>query len=307
MHNPHLPLHFLIGAPLQGLFNLLGYLFDERYVYLFALLLVAILLPLLARGPIRQLALLTAVLFSPLFTTAVVLGHDDVLVLLALVGAMLLLQRGRCLAACFAVGIAVALKLTAWPLLPLLLAYLAGLQRGRAFSLSRHLRWAAARGLALIGPLAVTLLPFIVWNARDVWEDAFAYPLGLMRDAIPLNQYWGQGFQTLGFGRIALGFGWAQLNGDGYVGPWLGTLCGIAILWLLGRRLWRAPNLPLLVGGYLVLLFTLEYFGRFMIDTSLGYLAVLAPLSFFLSSPSTVARLALLPLPDSAEDAAIAV
>ncbi len=307
MHNPHLPLHFLIGAPLQGLFNLLGYLFDERYVYLFALLIVAILLPLLAQGPIRQLALLASVLFSPLFSTAVVLGHDDVLVLLALVGAMLLLQRGRSVAACLAVGIAVALKLTAWPLIPLLLAYLAGVDRGRALSLARRLGWVAARGLGLIGPLIATTLPFALWNARDLWEDAFAYPLGLMRDAIPLNQYWGQGFQTLGFGRIALGFGWAHLNGNGYIGPWLGAVCGIAILGLLVRRLWRAPSLPLLVGGYLVLLFALEYFGRFMIDTALGYLAVLAPLSFFLSAPSTVARLTLLPLPSPDEETAIAV
>src|SRR5262249_12851524 len=151
-------------APLQALFNLLGYLFDERYVYLFALLIVAILLPLLAQGPIRQLALLVSVLFNPLFTTAVVLGHDDVLVLVALVGAMLLLQRGRCLAACLAVGIAVALKLTAWPLIPLLLAYLAGVDRGRSLSIAGRLRWATVRGLGLFGPLAVTMLPFVLWN-----------------------------------------------------------------------------------------------------------------------------------------------
>jgi hypothetical protein len=151
------------------------------------------------------------------------------------------------------------------------------------------------------------MLPFVIWNGRAFWEDAFAYPLGLMRDAIPLNQYWGQGFQTLGFGRIALSFGWAHLNGNGYIGPWLAALCGITILALLTRRLWRSPSLSLLVGGYLVLLFALEYFGRFMIDTSLGYLAVLAPLSFFLAPSSTLARPALLPLPTPAEEEAIAV
>ena len=107
--------------------------------------------------------------------------------------------------------------------------------------------------------------------------------------------------------REAPGFGWAPLNGDGYIGPWLGAIRGSAILWLLVRRPWRAPGLPLLVGGYLVLLFALEYFGRFMIDTALGYLAVLAPLSFFLSSPSTVAHLTLLPLPSPDEETAIAV
>ena len=84
-HNPHLPLGFLLGAPPQLLFNRLHLLFDERYLYLLALLAVAALLPLLVQAPARQLALLTAVLFSPLFATAVIAGQDDVLVLLALV------------------------------------------------------------------------------------------------------------------------------------------------------------------------------------------------------------------------------
>jgi hypothetical protein len=62
------------------------------------------------------------------------------------------------------------------------------------------------------------------------------------------------------------------------------------------------------MAGYLVLLFTLEYFGRFMISTSLGYLAVLAPLAFFLPPHRPAVRAALLPLPASVGgEAAVAV
>lgn len=307
-HNPHLPLGFLLGAPLQGLFNRLGLLFDERYIYLFALLGMVAVLLVLVRAPARQLALLSAVVFSPLFGAALILGQDDVLVGLALALALLLLYRGHYTAGAFAAGVALAFKLTAWPLAPLLLAYLAGLDRDLPLSLGRRLGRIAARAAAMALPALASLIPFVLWNGRALWNDAFAYPLGLMRDAVPLNVPWGPGFQTLGFGRVALNFGWAQANGNGYIGPWLALGLGGAALGVLLVRLWRAPGLPLLLSGYLVLLFALEYFGRFMVDTSLGYLMLLAPLCFFLPAPDAGARVAVVHLPAAAAgDAAVAV
>jgi len=338
-HDPHLPLGFLLGALPQALFNARRLLFDECYLYLFALLVAVALLPALVRVPARGLALLGAVLFSPLFARAVIQGQDDVVVLVALATMLLLLQRDRPLAASFAAGIALALKITAWPLAPLLLVYIAATARGaipppiralpakpeaegdgrkargerRRLYLAERPRLAyalvvAGRSWGLLPPLLVTMLPFALWDARALWDDTVAYPLGLMRHAIPLDVPWGTGFQTLGFGRVALGAGWAQANGTTYAGPWLALVAGALALGVVGVRLWRTPSLPLLMSGYLVLLFALEYFGRFMIDTSLGYLAVLAPLCYFLAPPRPVARAAPLPLPvPAADERAVAV
>ncbi len=305
-HNPHLPLGFLLGAPLQGLFNWLSLLFDERYIYLVALLGLAAALTLLVETSPRQLALLGLVVLSPLFASALALGQDDVLVALALVLMLALLQRRRFRAAALAAGVACAFKLTAWPLAPLLLAYLAGLDHGAALSWRRRAMRVLARAWPLPLPLLASAAPFVVWNAGAFWSDVFAYPLGLMRDAVPLDVTWGEGFQSLGFGRVALDFGWARLDGAGYIGPWLALAAGLVVLWLVAVRLWRAPSLALLMGGYLVLLFTLEYFGRFMIDTALGYVVVLAPLAFFPQQPAAVSRLALLLLP-SDDEGAVAV
>jgi len=333
-HDPHLPLGFLLGALPQALFNALRLLFDEGYLYLLALLAAALLLSLLVRVPARQLALLGAVLFSPLFARAVVQGQDDVLALVALTVMLLLLQRHRPLAASFAIGAALALKITAWPLAPLFIVYVAAMARGAVLpaihavptteatgdgrrATGQRRQWRAERRrlylaerprlayvLTVIGrcwgllpPVLGTMLPFILWNARAFWNDTVAYPLGLMRDAIPLDVPWGTGFQALGFGRVALGAAWAHPNGTGYIGPWIALAAGALVLGVVGIRLWRAPSLPLLLAGYLVLLFVLEYFGRFMIDTSLGYLAVLAPLCYFLAPPQPVAQAAPLPLP----------
>jgi len=331
-HDPHLPLGFLLGALPQALFNALHLLFDECYLYLFFLLVAVTVLPLLVRVPARQLALLGAVLFSPLFARAVVQGQDDVLVLVALIATLFLLQRDKYLAASFAAGIALALKITAWPLAPLLIVYIAALSRGavppaihpvpvpesdvesrkseggksgrerwRGYLARRprlaYLLTVVGRSWGLLPPLLASMLPFILWDARAFWSDVVAYPLGLMRDAVPLDVPWGGGFQALGFGRVALGAGWVHVNGTGYIGPWLALATGALIMGILIVRLWRAPSLPLLMGGYLVLLFALEYFGRFMIDTSLGYLAVLAPLCYFLAPPRPVAQAAPLPLP----------
>lgn len=307
-HNPHLPLGFLLGAVPQALFNHLRLLFDERYLYLLALLATVVVLAALVRVPARQLALFGAVMLSPLFGMAMILGQDDVLALLALALALLLLQREHPVAASFAVGVAIALKLTAWPLAPLLLAYLAGRDHGLALRRPRRVGRVALRSVGLWLPLLASSLPFVLWNARAFFQDAIAYPLGLERNAVPLDMTWGPGFQTLGFSRIALHLGWAHLNGNGYAGVWLAVIVGAAILGVLVVRLWRAPDLPLLMAGYLVLLFTLEYFGRFMIDTSLGYLAVLAPLAFFLAPARPVAQAAPIPLPaTTVDEAAVAV
>ena len=188
------------------------------------------------------------------------------------------------------------------------LAYLAGLDRTRALSWAQRLVRVLRRSWGLVPPLAASTLPFILWSWRPFVKDVIAYPLGLMHNAVPLDLPWGAGFQTLGFGRVALGFGWARPNGEGYFGSWLALSLGALVLGVLLVRLWRAPGLPLLMAGYLVLLFTLEYFGRFMISTSLGYLAVLAPLAFFLPPRRSAAQAALVPLPTSVGgEAAVAV
>ncbi len=306
-HNPHLPLGAEISAVAQAAFAGVHLLFDENYLYLAALALLAVLLPLLVRGPpSHQLTLIAAVLFSPLFGRIALQGQDDVLVLLALVAGLLLLQRKAHAPAALAIGVAVALKITAWPLVPLFLAYSVGAARlalaeeaSTTIAVAKEPRTGAPSWQATLHavaswswplplPLLVTALPFVVWNAGAFFRDVLAYPLGLMRDATPLQELWGNGFGTLGFGQIALSFGWAQLNGDGYSGPILAVLCVAPVLFVLMRRLMRTPNLALMMAGYVVVLFLCEYFGRFMIDTSLGYLAVLAPLSFFITrSPST--------------------
>jgi len=309
-HNPHLPLGFLLSAPFQALFTNLRLLFDEDLVYVLAALVAIVLLALLVRVPARQLALLGAVVFSPLFGSALIAGQDDVLTLAALALGLLLLGRSRYLAASFAVGVALAFKLTAWPLIPLLLAYLAGVDRGVARSLPGRLLTLMGRSWGLLPPVLASTLPFILWNGRAFWDDAVAYTLGLMRDAVPLDVTWAS-FQTLGFGRVARDLGWARLDGGGYIGPWIGLGLGALALVVVAVRLRRAPSLPLLLAGYLVLLFVLEYFGRFMVDTSLGYLAALAPLSFFLPAPRPLAQVAPVPLPIpaplAADESAVAV
>jgi len=315
-HYPHLPLGALFSLPFQAFFSRIGYVFDQSYVYLPVILIMLVLVVLLVRRPARQVVLLCAMLFSPLFAYAAMQGQDDVLVLVPLLAALWLLQRRQLLAASLAVGVGVAFKLTAWPLVPLLLAYYAGLYRDRyqgyggagggdrwqrAWSRAgeglRRAGTVALRSWALALPVAATMIPFLRWNAQAFLSDAFAYPLGLMRNAIPLQVVWGPGFQTLGFGRVALTFGWARVNGDGYIGPYLAAVLGLLALGLLAVRLYRAPSIPLLMAGYVALLFVLEYFGRFMVDDSLGYLAVLAPLAFFLPpGPTTMAGAGRLPL-----------
>lgn len=96
-------------------------------------------------------------------------GGDDLPVLALMLASVLLLRRGRPGASGVMAGLAVALKQTAWPLLPFLLVA-AGRDR-RRFALP-----------AIALPLVVTA-PFFLWDPMAFVEDVIRFPLGLGKQA----------------------------------------------------------------------------------------------------------------------------
>ncbi|WP_176611733.1 glycosyltransferase 87 family protein [Actinomadura sp. WMMB 499] len=166
-YNPYLPAMALLGLPsaLTGS--------DARVVFavVFAVLLAASTLLLRGRAASGPLTLLAA---SPPVALPLAVGGDDLPVLgLACLG-LALAARGNPASAGLALGLAAAMKPTAWPVLLACLALLLAHRTGGR-------RFTAAAGGALA---AGAVLPALV-DPRAFLENAVRFPMGLAEVGSP--------------------------------------------------------------------------------------------------------------------------
>jgi hypothetical protein len=228
-HLPYLPGMLYLSAPVDwAMRRLLGF-YDQRLLYLAAAFLLAtILSTMVAAGPARRMVFV-ATLLNPLWGRDLVVGRNDVLLLvpLALFARFLLAERFR--AAAIAMGIALAMKQQALFALPFFLL-LVFLRRGRALRPSLGDAWPV---LAI--PTAA-VLPFVLWDARAFFEDTLFWNLGLAADAYPVR------WDGLGLSPLAFGLGLVeQPSGPNPYG--LLALPAILVgLAGLGAWLWRRPT-----------------------------------------------------------------
>lgn len=182
-HYVYSPLTFLLPLPVFAAASALGLPFDVRLVTLAAAGVAAwatVRLPW--RWEWRYVAL--AVLFlDPFFYLTQ--GRNDVVFLAAVLLGCLAWERDRPVAAGWAFGLALAFKQFAvFFLLPAGVALTALVVARR---LSRPRLAAALAGLVL--PLAVTVAPFLAWNATAFWTDTVGVVTGTAHPSFPIDGF----------------------------------------------------------------------------------------------------------------------
>lgn len=147
---------------------------DARVIFLIVSVAVAIFALRASRIPVDRLLTVGMVLLVlPTGARSIVGGGDDISVLALMLLALILSARSRPLAAGITLGIAAAIKQTAWPLIPFLLMA------------ARDRNGRRAGGTALAGAGAVfvpVVLPFLIWEPWAFIEDTVLYPLGLTEE-----------------------------------------------------------------------------------------------------------------------------
>lgn len=176
-HYPYLPAAFLVQAPVEGVADLVGHDGDARWLYAVA---VAGLVGLVAgatRPGWARAAALMALAGNLAVASYLSWGANDsaaaALVVLAAYGV-----RRRPALAGAAVAIAISIKL----LLVVAVVPIAFLARRHGGARAR--RDAALAGVAI---LAATVVPYLVWSPRDLWEDTVAFNLGLTELTYPTS------------------------------------------------------------------------------------------------------------------------
>ena len=275
-HLTYFPFLFLVTTPFVWLFDRIGLFWDQRYLYLPAYLATLAVLPALVRSTPQRLALVALVGLNPQLFPFVVEGRNDFFVLMFLFAGIALVQRDRRALGALAIAIAGAVKLHALFLLPFLVVYFVA-QPPAGQARPRDLRgiWAAVFRPMLPASvfLAVTFLPFLVWDFAAFYDDVVRYNAGGAAWSYPIS---GMGFSAL---LLALGIIPNPQADFPFAAFEIAVAAPLAAYFL--RRLWRTPSVALMLGGYALTLLAFLFFGRYFQGNYLGFiLAVASPIPF---------------------------
>jgi hypothetical protein len=263
-HYVYSPLTFLVGVPFFVVARLLAIPFDFRIVLILAAVAAASgLLRLPWRWELRYVAL-AALFLNPFFYFPQ--GRNDILFLAPLTLGVLAWARGKPRLAALVFGVAFAFKPFALFFLPCVAVAL----WPRSGPAIERVRRMLIIGGALLAPAAITMGPFLLWNAHAYWTDTVSFVAGTIPGVYRIQGY-SLASLLLALHVIAspdarFPFGLVQAAVAAPV---------LAIgLW----RIWRAPSLgSVLMVGTLALSLSLLV-GRFVNDNYLAdllYLAVL--------------------------------
>ena len=263
-HNPYLPLTFILPIPFYVLMqSALGW-FDLRFVHLTLFLTLWLLLPQLARNDEKKQGLLIAFGLNPLLVPFFVEGRNDIVVLFWLVLAVWALQRNRVSLSALAFGLALAVKQTAWLVLPFYLLYV---WRGPLES-----KWTTQTRRALVAlllPSVILILPFATWNWNAFFEDAVLFQS---------TQYpiWGYGFSEW---LVASG---ALASRTAAFPFWVIQLAiGLPLLVVLARVQMRNNSIKAMLWAASGWSFAIAFFSRAFLDSHIGFILSLAVLAYF--------------------------
>jgi hypothetical protein len=167
---PYFPLMGIFGMPSAVTHRGLG-LTDPRIVMtLVTLFLLALAIRLLRAPPSWRLRVAQVLVLFPSGALFLSTGGDDMPILALLLLAVVALQRYRTNLAGLALGIAAAMKLTAWPLA--LGALLVVRKRNGERAWKVIVGWVGAI-------VIVTIAPFVIRSPHAFFSNVFEFPLGL--------------------------------------------------------------------------------------------------------------------------------
>jgi len=260
-HLPYLPGTLLVVAGPQLAAEAVFGGWDTRFLYLGAAIALAWVLGSMApAGAVRRCVWL-ATLCTPLLSEFLVVGRNDVLVLLPLALYGRALARGRHGAAAAWLGVALSVKQLAVFALPFL--FLVAPDRRRLWP-------------ALAIPAAVCL-PFFFWGPSDFLADVLWFNVS------------GYPFRWDGFGLSPIAYGLGLVEHPAQAAPWgWGGLVAIAAAGVgLGAWVKREPTAvrALVAGG--LWLWTSLFVARFFADNYVAVPAILLALAL-LASPRVV-------------------
>ena len=269
----YLPGYLWLSWPAYVLANAIGFPYDQRWVYLLLYAVLILSLPHLTKNPADKLVLTIAVGLNPLFVRPIIIGMNDVAVLLGVIGAVLALQRKHWLLSAILFGLACALKQFAWFIAPFYLLWVSWKGTSRKDG-KLDIKLGVKTAVIIAAVMLIIIGPFALWDMNAFIEDVFLYPSGRVGVNYPIIGY------TVG--TLLIGLGVIPSHYADFPFTILQIVLGIPLLFVLLRHQWQDNGVGemFLSSGLFILGFGLV--SRFFQDNYVGFVAILITLGLML-------------------------
>lgn len=260
-----MPFYILFALPFYFVGNhMFGY-FDARMplLFLFGLLLtLAYLLPL---EKDKKRLFIVFLAFNPAMLGFMLEGRSDVFMFTFMFTSFFLLHKGRLVLSGIPMALAFAIKQSAWPILPLYLAYLY-FKTGNIGKTVRSL-------IPFVLTFVLIVLPFFLWDPKAFLDSTVLYLSGGTPHSYPVSGY--------GLGRLLLQIGFISDAQQYYPFQIWQVLISLPVLVLLIRFLKKSPDVFRLIVSYGIFLFVFWYLSRYFNNSHLGFLSLVFITAYF--------------------------
>jgi len=267
---PYPPMTLLLSMPValawEGLFGW----YDQRVVYIIALIALGLVGYRLAGRSAFRLPLLCLLVLNPFYAQFFTYGFNDILCVLFVVATVLALKRHRMLSAAVWLGLACGLKQFAWLLVPFYLAILTAQEADG--SPGKKLSAVAGKAWPLPVVAGCILLPFFAWDPA-----AFIHSLVTAQGSVyPLRP---QGF---GLSSLLLLAGWLDGPRSGYPSLLFYTVAVLPVAAYGVVRTMADKTISAMLTWYTLTLFLFMFFSRFFAPNYVWLPLVTASLALML-------------------------
>lgn len=259
------PFYLLFALPFYFSSNLLFGFFDGRIPLLFLFFLLLFVAHYVIKEQDKKRLFVILLAFNPAMLGYTLEGRSDIFMYAFLFMGFYFLHIKRYSLAGIPMAFAFAVKQSAWPIMPLYIAYL--------YFKTKDFR-ATVRNLSLftVAFLAI-VVPFFLWDSKAFLDSTVFYLSGGIDHGYPISGY--------GLGRLLGELGVIKDLQAYY--PFYVWQFGISIFLLPLLIFWlkKKPNVARLVMSYGIFLFIFWYFSRYFNNSHLAYLSVVFISAYF--------------------------
>ncbi|MDP3940891.1 MAG: glycosyltransferase family 87 protein, partial [bacterium] len=251
------PFYLLFAIPFYFVSNILFGYFDARMPLLFLFFIVLSTASLLVKEQEKKRLFLLLLAFHPSMLPYTLEGRSDMFMYaFLLVGWALLFWKKEFLSG-ISLGLACAVKQSAWPFIPFYAAYV--------FYKKRSLRKTIISLAPFLITFVIVTLPFLLWDPKNFYESTIAYLSGSTAHSYPISGY-GLGSVLLQLGVIKDKFAYYPFV------IWQIVVCLpllVVFLWFLRSHL----TVRNMIVSYALFLFIFWYMSRYFNNSHIAFVS----------------------------------
>ena len=259
------PFYLLFAIPFYLVSNRLFGFFDGRIPLFFLFFSLLLLAGNLVKDKTQKLLFIILLAFNPAMLGYTLEGRSDIFMFAFLFLGLFLLHKKRFSIAGIPIGLAFAIKQSAWPLLPFYFAFL-------YFKNKKSLKFLKEIIPFLVTFIAITF-PFFLWDKKAFLDSTVFYLSGNISNGYPISGY--------GLSMLLHQLGTIKDIHQYYPFQIWQIIFGVPLVIVLIIYLKKSATVARLILVYGIFLFIFWYLSRYFNNSHLAYLTVVFITSYF--------------------------